>query len=232
MILRDENDEPFGITLNEQAFYYIKNLQGDVVRVVDSDGVTVLDYFYDAWGNITFEFGADLPLAVMVWMYNPITYRGYYFDAESGMYYLQSRYYNPEWCKFLNADNTDLLPFLAESDNVLDDNFFAYCTNNPVMYYDPIGELAVTTIFIIGFSVIGAVAGGVAGYKLAQYYNVTNGKWKYILSGIVFGGAVGALLGWGTGIAVSAASVKIAATTIFGGKVATSGGMVVSLATR
>jgi len=154
MILRDENDEPFGITLNEQAFYYVKNLQGDVVRIVDGDGVTVLDYFYDAWGNITFDFGVDLPLAVMVWMYNPITYRGYYFDAESGLYYLQSRYYNPEWGRVINGDVEEYIskqsltrfnpepsylePEIIATEIIILENIsansFLYGGNNPVLY--------------------------------------------------------------------------------------------------
>ena len=151
MILRDENDEPFGITLNEQAFYYVKNLQGDVVRVVDGDGVTVLDYFYDAWGNITFEFGADANLGLLLYLYNPITYRGYYFDAESGMYYLESRYYNPEWGRVINGDvdsyisNQNLESFNPETPEInpevhsidieiVEVNLFSYGNNNPIAY--------------------------------------------------------------------------------------------------
>jgi len=143
MILRDENDEPFGITLNEQAFYYIKNLQGDVVRVVDANGDTVLDYLYDAWGNITFDFGTDAELAEMVYLLNPIAYRGYYYDCESGLYYARSKYYNAAWGRIINGNlekftsrKSSLNPspvVLYDDQEAVQASDFAFAENNPVM---------------------------------------------------------------------------------------------------
>jgi len=105
-------------------------LQGDVVAVVGEDGLVYGEYTYDAWGNVLSATG----IAPEV---NPIRYRGYYWDAEIGCYYLQSRYYVPEWGRFLNAD------CIIVAGNVLTaTNMYGYCNNNPVMMIDKTGRQA------------------------------------------------------------------------------------------
>ena len=104
-ILYDANDEPVGFTVNDSAsYFYVKNLQGDVLAIVDKMGAEKVSYVYDAYGQIVSMTG-DATLQKL----NPCTYRGYYYDAETGLYYLQSRYYNPEWGRFINADKTEVL---------------------------------------------------------------------------------------------------------------------------
>ena len=79
-------------------YYFLKNLQGDVVSIINSAGVVVVEYTYDAWGKVT-SFGN------IVGLYNPIRYRGYYYDTDTGFYYLQSRYYDPVVKRFINEDS-------------------------------------------------------------------------------------------------------------------------------
>ena len=113
-------------------FLFEKNLQGDIVAVYNSSGTKLLSYTYDAWGNCTVT-GSTTTGA----QYNPFRYRGYYYDSELGLYYLNSRYYDANTGRFINADifvnaNGDLIGF----------NLFAYCSSNPVMFCDCSGTCA------------------------------------------------------------------------------------------
>ncbi len=126
----DTNNTPVAMKLNGTMYFYIKNLQGDIVKIIDSSGVTVASYVYDAWGNITSTTG-DSAISTI----NPFRYRGYVYDDETGLYYLQSRYYDPVTGRFLNAD----VLFDTQSGTPLSTNMFAYCENNAVMQTDPTG---------------------------------------------------------------------------------------------
>ena len=150
--------------------------------------------------------------AVTDWPYilftNPLAYRGYVFDQESGLYYLQSRYYDPEIGRFINADSQ-----LNQKDGILGFNMFAYCHNNPVMHSDPTGHSIILASIIIG-TVIGAIAGGCAGAYISkeQTGEVNAGA---VGAGIIGGAAVGGLGGWGVGAAftaIGAAATGTAAT--------------------
>ena len=104
-------------------------------------GYKVVNYTYDAWGNpytptYIYHSGVSAADRANVEL-NPFRYRGYYYDSETGYYYLQTRYYNPEWGRFLNADG-----YINANGDILGYNMFAYCGNNPVMYVDPFGEYA------------------------------------------------------------------------------------------
>lgn len=133
----DENYSIIGFEYNDQTYYFEKNAQGDVVRIFDADGNFVSEYFYDAWGNIASVSGnQEIANA------NPFRYRGYYYDNESGLYYLQSRYYDSFTGRFLNADE------IISDSNILGTNLFAYCNNNAVNMVDPEGSDG--TIIIMG----------------------------------------------------------------------------------
>ena len=105
-----------------------------VIAVYSGTGTKLISYRYDAWGNTTTTYsnGGSSTLAAN----NCITYRGYYFDKDLGMYYLQSRYYDPNTCRFINADG-----YVSTGQGLTGYNMFAYCGNNPVMRVDPTGEI-------------------------------------------------------------------------------------------
>ena len=118
------------------TFWFEKNLQGDIVAVYNESGTKVYTYQYDAWGNCTVstESGTTTIQKRIVRTLNPFRYRGYYYDTDTGLYYLQSRYYNPQWGRFLNADG-----YVSTGTGLLGYNMYAYCNNNPVMYCDCTG---------------------------------------------------------------------------------------------
>ena len=113
-------------------YYFDRNIRGDVIGIFDSTGTRVVKYSYDSWGNCTISSTTNSTIANA----NPFRYRGYYYDAETGLYYLNARYYNPEWRRFISPDDTSYLD--PESVNGL--NLYAYCYNDPVNYADPSGH--------------------------------------------------------------------------------------------
>ncbi|MDD3400146.1 MAG: hypothetical protein PHT58_00755 [Eubacteriales bacterium] len=110
------------------TYYYLRNGQGDIVKLLDGSGNTVVQYAYDTWGK---QLSCTGTLATSLGQNQPFRYRGYVFDTETGWYYLQSRYYNPETCRFISSD-----VLLSTGQGVLGHNSYAYCLNNPVNMSD------------------------------------------------------------------------------------------------
>ena len=108
--------------------YYFTNAQGDVTRIEDPNGNVLATYAYDAWGRNYSASGSMQNI-------NPLRYRGYYQDAETNFYYLQSRYYDPSIARFINADS-----YASTGQGFLGYNMFAYCGNNPVSRVDADGN--------------------------------------------------------------------------------------------
>ncbi|MBR5786367.1 MAG: DNRLRE domain-containing protein [Clostridia bacterium] len=167
LYLFDESGTRIGMTYNGQNYYYLFNVQGDVTAIMNSSGTVEYRYVYDAWGKLVGIYNGsgqdvtdDTALA-NVGYHNPIRYRGYYYDNETGLYYVSSRYYDPEIGRWINADD---IAYLGTG-GLTSYNLFAYCGNNPVMGYDPYG-----TFDFWGFAKgvgrivtgIAAVAAGVA----------------------------------------------------------------------
>ena len=125
-----------GLKYNGTAYYFYKNLQGDVIAITNETGAVVARYSYDAWGKCTVESDAS---GVDIANINPFRYRSYYYDFETGLYYLQSRYYDPEIGRFINADDAALLWMPSKR---LCQNAFSYCYNNAVNAIDPLGYIA------------------------------------------------------------------------------------------
>ena len=135
----DSWGEPRGFMLNDSATYlYLKNAQGDITGILDENGEIVVRYTYNAWGAVDFvvPFGVDPSASTILATVSPFTYRGYCYDYDIGMYYLQSRYYDPEICRFINADSTD---YLGATGTLLSYNLFAYCENDGVNFVDERG---------------------------------------------------------------------------------------------
>ena len=121
-----------GFYYNNTPYYYLKNLQGDIVGILDANGTQVVSYTYDAWGAPLSVTGTA---ADTIGQLNPFRYRSYYYDNETGLYYLNSRYYDPETYRFLNADG-----IYDTRTGMLSHNMFAYCNNNPVNMVDSTGS--------------------------------------------------------------------------------------------
>jgi len=129
--LYDNEESVCGIVYNDVSYYFLKNLQGDIISITDADAQVVAKYRYDAWGVCTVaEDTTECGIASI----NPYRYRGYYYDAEIGLYYVSSRYYDPEIGRFLNADEAIML-FLGQEE-ILGNNLFSYCENCPTTNVD------------------------------------------------------------------------------------------------
>jgi RHS repeat-associated protein len=180
---------PIGFNYNGTDYYFCKNIQGDVVGIYNASGHIVVKYVYDAWGNhkIYDANNNEVTSTSHIGYINPIRYRGYYFDVETGLYYLGARYYDPDVGRFINADSTDVVTTTLT--DFTDKNLYAYCDNNPITRKDDGGEF---WNFVIG-GVVGAVVGGVtaaiSSYKSSGEVNL----WSTLVGATT--GAIGGVIG-------------------------------------
>ena len=199
VFMYDNNGDIFGVVYNGAEYYYIKNAQNDVVAIVDSNKNVIAEYQYDAWGRIvsvTDVEGNDISAQKdHIGNVNPIRYRSYYFDIETYFYYLNTRYYSPEMCRFLNADDTDTL--LCSPNELTDKNLFAYCDNNPVMRVDHGGDFWM----LIG-AAVGAVVGGAVS-AISQYTSTGKVNWGVVGVNAAAGAISGVLASTGVGLVAS-----------------------------
>ena len=175
-------------------YFYRKNAQNDIIAILDNDGNIVVKYMYDAWGVCTTvvidENATDIANL------NPFRYRSYYFDTETNLYFLKTRYYDPEICRFITIDD---ISYLAP-DTINGLNLYAYCKNNPILYYDPIGCNPIV-YFMIGLAVVavvGAIWGGISANKRAKEENAEGGEVdesKSTIKGVITGFAAGLAIG-------------------------------------
>ena len=174
-----------GMRYNDAFYYFEKNLFGDILRVYGVYGSLAAEFRYDSYGNVTSATGS---------MANRVKfrYRGYYFDDETGFYYLQSRYYDPTICRFVSADQYELLGTLSQTLGQL--NLYAYCNNNPIMYADETGEGLFATL-LIGALLGGLISGGftIANQVLTYGWNAKNWDWVQIGRSVLGGAVAGAI---------------------------------------
>ena len=167
-------DGVIGFIHNSTNYYYKKNIQGDIIAILNANGQEIAKYTYDAWGNHKIHYlegtnfvainsnvcyNSSDPVNKQIATLNPFRYRGYYFDCETGLYYLNSRYYDPETGRFINADDISVLDLTNVAINGL--NLYAYCLNNPVNEVDETGyflwwipviiaaAVAITTVTVV-----------------------------------------------------------------------------------
>ena len=231
----DSTGKRVGFANGTMLFYYLYNVQGDVIAIVRAaTGQVVAKYSYDAWGKCTVTNAAGYAVGDK----NPFRYRGYYYDTETGLYYLNSRYYNPEFGRFINADD---IGYLGADGSPLSYNLFAYCMNNPVNRFDVNGNwsmpnwlkvtvgavaiagLAVATVctggaaaVVCGAALSGAIAGGASGAVMGAIGGGISGGWQGALDGACSGFMSGTLIGGATGAASAGINIATGATTVLG----------------
>ena len=229
--LYDEEQSLYGFILNKSTkYYYIRDINKNILGIVDNSGKLMVSYKYDSYGNIK-QISGDVSLGNL----NPFRYKGYYYDNESGMYYCKSRYYVAYWRRWLNMDRIEYL----DNTNIGNINLFSYCNNNPVMMIDDKGNMPKWAKWLIGGVVIAALAvatvvtSGTAGVIMgaAFYGSVTSSVSGAIVGGIVggvsnglngvFEGAadgflIGAITGGITGAATSGINIATGSLKIVG----------------
>ena len=155
-------------------YFYVKNLQGDIVSIVDESGTAIVNYSYDSWGRLLQIEGSKKDA---IGILNPFRYRGYYYDTEIGMYYLKNRYYDPEIRRFICADDLEILD---TQEDLYDKNIYIYCDDNPVSRIDDGGDIWSIAIPAgldniwnpVGWAILGgAAAGGLIYYGTRKRSN-------------------------------------------------------------
>lgn len=160
-----DSNGPMSVLYNGTEYFYLKNAQGDITGMVDTTGSQVVSYSYNAWGDPVSTEGS---MKDTLGAGNPFRYRSYVYDAETDLYYLNSRYYNPTWGRFLNVDG-----YASTGQGITGNNMFAYCNDNPVNHVDEDGTFALSSILISA-----AVSGIVSAIATA----VTGGSAEEVLS--------------------------------------------------
>ncbi len=189
-------------------FWFEKNLQGDIVAVYNSDGVKCISYIYDAWGKILKTTTHNSTGTNAYASRNPFRYRGYYYDVDLRLYYLQSRYYDPNTCRFISPDTAAVLT--ATPIALTDKNLYAYCDNNPVTRVDGDGEFWNV--------IIGAAVGATVSLVSAIISEIIEGEieWKdigQIAISTAIGAAEGALIAVAPGASVAISAIGSALET-------------------
>ena len=205
--LYDGSGQLTAIRYKGADYYYVRNGLMTIMGLVDANGTAVVNYFYDSWGRMLNITGS---LAASLGKDNPYRFKGYYYDDETRMYYLKSRYYQPEICRFISADTIEVLDCQGDLN---DKNLYAYCDNNPVMRVDTGGQIWITLGIMAAGGGIGMVIGA-ASSAITQYMFNGEINWKSVgvaaVGGFVSGAVAASPLGLtgqiGVGAAVGAVS--------------------------
>ena len=199
--LYDEKGTPFAFEYQGKMYFYQTSLQGDIIGIVDSEGSQVVVYRYDAWGEVLVSSDAS---GFGLSQINPLRYRGYYYDQETGLYYLQTRYYDPKVRRFLNADDASVLT--KDPEQLTEKNLYAYCDDNPVMYRDDTG------MFDIVSGIFGAVTNVATTYFAAKVTGQECGVWDLAVA--AFAGLVSGMTKSSLYITLVSAFISGVGTTI------------------
>ena len=187
---------PLSVNFNGTEYFYLKTAQGDVTGLADSTGAKVVAYTYGPWGE---SWGVSGTLASTLGAANPLRYRGYVYDTETGLYYLNSRYYNPTWGRFINADS-EVAGIGGDTQGY---NLFAYCQNNPVNMSDHDGNWPKWATKLVAAVAIVAVVAVVAAVTVATAGAGT------VAAVVAVGAAKGAAIGMVSGAAIGAATEAV-----------------------
>ena len=171
--LYDDQGKLFAMEYEGERYFYKKNIQGDIIGLVDKTGTEVVTYTYNTWGLLT---GTTDRSGKGLAEKNPFRYREYYYDVELGLYYISSRYYDPETRRFLNADDPDVLEIQSD---LQDKNLYVYCDNNPVVRVDEDGAVWQLALAGGGTMATGSLAAGLGA--------ITPAGWAVIIAIAVVG---------------------------------------------
>ncbi len=154
--IRNSGNDLIGFKNNNNIYFYLKNLQNDIIGIINSDNEIVAKYKYDSWGNIlSITNGENEDVSndfTHIANINPFRYRSYYYDKETRFYYLNNRYYNPEWRRFLNIDS-----ILNSNNDILSHNLYIYCSNNPINCIDDEGRALFSVLYNVAKKVVSKV---------------------------------------------------------------------------
>ena len=195
-----------GLKYNDKVYYYIKNMQEDIIGITDENFNKIVEYEYDSWGNIITikdNNGNIITDESHIGIINPFRYRSYYYDKETKLYYLNSRYYNPEWGRFINCDS-----YLGVSEDILGYNLYIYVSNNPINNSDNTGQFLKKA-----WNWVKKKANQVK-KTITKSVNAVKKVAKKAKEAFVFEGEIGYGIGGEAGIGV--VSVKAEATKTFG----------------
>ena len=182
----DSNNDVIGFTYNNQKYLYLKNLQNDVIGIIDSSGDIVVKYYYDAYGNIIST--TDIS-GINLSSINPFRYRSYYYDNETGWYYLNSRYYDPLIKRFITPDDIN---YLGASGSAISYNLYSYCENNPINSLDANGNWLDRLVC----GVVAAAAFALLAYIVCRIFEFDKKTTTIVtLAFAALGGIIGAALG-------------------------------------
>ena len=183
-----------------KEYLYIRNIQGDITSIIDTEGNIICTYAYDGYGNhiVLDENGKEDTSLTSIGHLNPFRYRGYYFDEESGLYYLNNRYYDPETGRFISPDILTILDETKGQINGL--NLYMYCRNNPIMYVDHNGRSA--TLMIIGTILFLGFMGAITNVVMQGISDIISGnKSDLTYYGIAaLSGFVGGMISYGSSV--------------------------------
>ena len=210
----DSAGNVISVTYDSNIYMYIRNVQNDVIALIDRYGNTAVRYTYDSWGRV---MSIDGSMKDSLGERNPFRYRGYYYDTETGLYYLKNRYYDPEIRRFISTDSIDVLEV---QNDLYDKNLYAYCDNNPVMRKDGNGQVWTAAMITVGIMAVGGIIGGVIGaVSSAITQDVFTGtiNWKSVavaggtgfVSGAIAASPLGSVWQVGLGAGVGATSYAI-----------------------
>ena len=190
----DANGNAAAVNYNGTYYYYVRNGQNDIIRLIDGDNNTVVEYAYDSWGR---QISCTGSLASTLGAQNSFRYRGYVYDEETGFYYLQTRYYDPEAGRFINADI-----YVSTGQGVLGHNMYAYCGNNSIIRHDMQGNIWNT----LAGALAGALVGGIT--SCLEGKSFWEGAGRGALTGAIAGAGLDITIATGGigGVAIVAAA--------------------------
>ena len=182
----DQRDELQSVTESNKEYYYIKDITGNIIKIKDEEGNSIVEYKYDAYGKVEKTIIENNNVS----KYNPFIYKGYYYDEEIELYYCNTRYYSPEIGRWISIDDVDYL----DPESISGLNLYCYCMNDPINYCDPSGHFTIAALLIsIGISLVFEVIEDIMGDgKLGG----DKDGWDYLGAGIAgfFGGLGGGLV--------------------------------------